>query len=292
MSNAQLAFYSLVRDATLQRLAGVSANANIDLSAARSAVVRLLQISSNPILAVRAMTSEQMDNFLHNDDTLDAIFTRIVEERDSPKLTATVALARDILTADANARVIVWTTFRENVERLTDLLAEFGATFIHGGVPVGDETSLETREGRIRAFHAADRRVRVLIANPAACSEGISLHHVCHHAIYVDRSYNAAHFLQSVDRIHRLGLLPETVTFVHVMESVAPGVIGAIDYSVRRRLITKLNMMATALEDIDLRQLALDEQEGEEPIDYDITLDDIVDLIGELSGVAPAPGEE
>ncbi len=76
------------------------------------------------------------------------------------------------------------------------------------------------------------------------------------------------------------------------MESVAPGVIGAIDYSVRRRLITKLNMMATALEDIDLRQLALDEQEGEEPIDYDITLDDIVDLIGELSGVAPAPGEE
>lgn len=89
-----------------------------------------------------------------------------------------------------------------------------------------------------------------------------------------------------------LGLSPETLTYVHVMESVAPGVVGAIDYSVRRRLIDKLNMMATALEDIDLRQLALDEQEGDEPIDYDITLDDIIDLISELSGTAPEPGEE
>ncbi|HEY3974114.1 MAG TPA: DEAD/DEAH box helicase [Candidatus Sulfotelmatobacter sp.] len=292
MSDAQLAFYSLVRDAILQRMAGVSANANIDLGAARMAVVRLLQISSNPVLAVRAMTSQQLDNFLHNDDTLEAIFTQVVAERDSPKLLATVALAREILTNDRSARVVIWSIFRENVERLSSLLSEFGATFIHGGVPVGDPNNLDTREGRIRAFHSNDLHGRVLVANPAACSEGISLHRVCHHAIYVDRSYNAAHFLQSVDRIHRLGLPPETLTYVHVMESVAPGVIGAIDYSVRRRLIDKLNMMANALEDIDLRQLALDEQEGEEPIDYDITLDDIVDLINELSGTAPEPGEE
>jgi len=292
MSDPQLAFYSLVRDAILQRLAGVSANANIDLSAARTAVVRLLQISSNPILAVRAMTSQQLDNFLHNDDTLEAIFTRIVTERDSPKLLAAVSLAREILANDQTARVVMWSMFKENVERLTGLLSEFGATYIHGDIPVGDPHNPNTREGRIRAFHSENLKCRVLVANPAACAEGISLHRVCHHAIYVDRSYNAAHFLQSVDRIHRLGLSPETLTYVHVMESVAPGVVGAIDYSVRRRLIDKLNMMATALEDIDLRQLALDEQEGDEPIDYDITLDDIVDLISELSGTAPEPGEE
>ena len=292
MSDAQLGFYSLVRDAILQRLAGVSANANIDLSAARTAVVRLLQISSNPILAVRAMTSQQLDNFLHNDDTLEAIFARIVAEHDSPKLLGAVNLAREILTNDPQARVVVWSMFKENVERLSTLLSEFGATYIHGDIPVGDPNNPNTREGRIRAFHSEDRKCRVLVANPAACAEGISLHRVCHHAIYVDRSYNAAHFLQSVDRIHRLGLSPDTLTYVHVMESIAPGVVGAIDYSVRRRLIDKLNMMATALDDIDLRQLALDEQEGEEPIDYDITLDDIVDLISELSGTAPEPGEE
>lgn len=292
MSPAQLALYSLVREAVLQRMVGVATNANIDLSAARTAVVRLLQISSNPILAVRAMTSQQLDNFLHNDETLDAVFTRIVEERDSPKMLEAVRLAREILSSDQNARVVIWSSFRENVERIAELLLDFGAAYIHGDVPVGSADDPNTREGRIKRFHASDLSCRVMSANPAACSEGISLHRVCHHAIYVDRTYNAAHYLQSVDRIHRLGLPEGTETFVYVIESIAPGVVGAIDYSVRRRMITKLNMMATALEDMDLRQLALDEQEGDEPIDYDITLDDIVDLISELSGSASAPGEE
>lgn len=292
MSDSQLALYSLVRDALLQRLAGVSPTANIDLARARTAVMRLLQISSNPILAVRSMTFEQMDDFLHNDRTLETVFNQIVEERDSRKLGAAVQLVGDILGRDRNARVVVWSAFTENVERLTELLSEYGATFIHGNVPVGSADDPNTREGRIRQFHADNMSCRVLVANPAACSEGISLHRVCHNAIYIDRTYNAAHYLQSVDRIHRLGLEPGTETSIYILESVAPGVIGSIDYSVRRRLIAKLNMMATALEDMDLRQLALDEQEGDEPIDYDITLDDIVDLVNELSATAEVPGEE
>ena len=292
MSEAQLALYSLVRDALLQRMSGVSSLANIDLSKARTAVVRLLQISSNPILAVRAMTSELMDDYLHNDETLEQIFTRIIAERDSPKLAEAQRLVREILTANKSARVVIWSAFRENVERLAELLAEFGATYIHGDVPIGSGDDPDTREGRLRRFHAADLRCRVLVANPAACSEGISLHRVCHHAIYVDRTYNAAHYLQSVDRIHRLGLDPDIETFVYLIESVAPGVIGAIDFSVRRRMIVKLHMMATALEDMDLRQLALDEEEGDEPVNYDITFDDVVDLIRELSGSAAAPEEE
>jgi SNF2 family DNA or RNA helicase len=292
MSEAQVALYGLVRNALLQRMSGVSSVANIDLSKARTAVVRLLQISSNPILAVRAMTSELMDDYMHNDEALEQIFTRIIEERDSTKLIEAQRLAREVLTADKNARVVIWSAFRENVERLAGLLAEFGATYIHGDVPIGSADDSGTREGRLRRFHAADLRCRVLVANPAACSEGISLHRVCHHAIYVDRTYNAAHYLQSVDRIHRLGLDRDTQTYVYLIESVAPAVIGAIDFSVRRRMIAKLNMMATALEDMDLRQLALDEQEGDEPVNYDITLEDVVDLIRELSGSAAAPEEE
>lgn len=45
----------------------------------------------------------------------------------------------------------------------------------------------------------------VLVANPAAAGEGISLHDVCHHAIYVDRYFDARAFMQSMDRIHRYG---------------------------------------------------------------------------------------
>jgi hypothetical protein len=47
--------------------------------------------------------------------------------------------------------------------------------------------------------------VRVLVANPAACAESISLHKACSHAIYYDLSYNCAQYVQSMDRIHRVG---------------------------------------------------------------------------------------
>jgi len=45
----------------------------------------------------------------------------------------------------------------------------------------------------------------ILIANPAACAESISLHKNCHNAIYYDLSYNSGQYLQSLDRIHRVG---------------------------------------------------------------------------------------
>ena len=45
----------------------------------------------------------------------------------------------------------------------------------------------------------------VLLANPQAMSEGISLHLECHDAIWLDRTYNAGQYLQGIDRIHRLG---------------------------------------------------------------------------------------
>ena len=44
-----------------------------------------------------------------------------------------------------------------------------------------------------------------MIANPAACAESISLHKTCQHAIYYDLTYNCAQYLQSLDRIHRVG---------------------------------------------------------------------------------------
>jgi hypothetical protein len=43
-------------------------------------------------------------------------------------------------------------------------------------------------------------------ANLAAMAEGVSPRHTCHDAIYVDRTFNAGQYLQSLDRIHRLGL--------------------------------------------------------------------------------------
>lgn len=121
--------------------------------------------------------------------------------------------------------------------------------------------------------------------------EGISLHRVCHEAIYLDRSYNAAHYLQSIDRIHRLGLPQGTETRITILQSVAPHQVGSIDHSVSRRLLTKIRAMESVLDDADIRQLALDEEDAEPPVDRDTTLDDLADLFEQLT--APTvPGEE
>jgi hypothetical protein len=86
-----------------------------------------------------------------------------------------------------------------------------------------------------------------MVANPAAASEGISLHRVCHHAIYLDRTFNAAHYLQSEDRIHRFGLPKGQETIIEIVECV-----DTVDETVRNRLGFKIGEMARALEDSSL----------------------------------------
>jgi len=78
---------------------------------------------------------------------------------------------------------------------------------IIGETPIEKENIIEgdTREKIRNEFVDSKSGLDVLIANPAACSESISLHKTCFDAIYYDLSYNCAQYLQSLDRIHRVG---------------------------------------------------------------------------------------
>ena len=143
--------------------------------------------------------------------------------------------------------MLIWSCFVRNVELIAFRLKDLGAEFIHGKVDAGDETELDTREGKIKRFHT-DKNCMVLVANPAACSEGISLHKVCQNAIYLDRSFNAAHYLQSEDRIHRLGLPKDAQPTVEFVECE-----NSIDQVVRERLAFKVKSMANALNDSSLK---------------------------------------
>ncbi|HOY79733.1 MAG TPA: C-terminal helicase domain-containing protein, partial [Hyphomonadaceae bacterium] len=150
------------------------------------------------------------------------------------------------LAADGK-KVLLWSSFVRNVEYMADRLADLGAVYIHGGVDAGDEEDDETREGKIKMFHD-DPNCMVMVANPAAASEGVSLHRICHHAIYLDRTFNAAHFLQSQDRIHRFGLPPEQETTIEIVECR-----GTVDETVHQRLQNKINAMSDALNDPSIR---------------------------------------
>lgn len=103
----------------------------------------------------------------------------------------------------------------------------------------------------------------ILVTNPATCSESISLHQACHHAIYLDRTYDAALFLQSIDRIHRLGLSPEIEITIHIIQASIDGE-DTIDHLVDSSIQTKRADMEQLLEGAEVRPLrqGLSDAEG------------------------------
>lgn len=194
-------------------------------------VMRILQASSNPALLFRSWEGRT------------ELLAAAIEEGDSPKLRYAAHRAGQL--SAQGKKVLIWSSFRGNVESLAIRLADLGAVYIHGSVDAGDEEDDDTREGKLRRFHE-DPSCKVLVANPAAAAEGISLHTVCQHAIYVDRTYNAAHYLQSEDRIHRLGTTVSPLIEVLEFED-------CIDQSVASRLESKVRRMADVLNDRSLQ---------------------------------------
>ena len=273
MGRGQLALYALVRSEALRQLANIRSG-SIDFAGARKSVMRLLQLSSNPMLALRAITTDITGI---NSGLVD----QVAEDGPSPKMLAVAAKAREL--AMNGRKSVIWTIFTDTIEQMMLMLADLNPVSLYGAVPSGETSDPETREGRLERFHKDDDCM-VMIANPAAAGEGISLHTVCHEALYLDRSYVSTHYLQSIDRIHRLGLDPNETTNVHIFQTRAPQGLGCIDHSVSRRLALKVRAMQQLLDDRDLHQIALDEENAEEPVEYDIDIQDIVDLVEELEG--------
>lgn len=95
-----------------------------------------------------------------------------------------------------NEKVIVWTSFTGNVRSLRNRYKEFGAQMLFGEIPIIDRNVV------VKKF-MNDENCKVLIANPAAAKEGLTLTSA-NNAVYLDRSFKMDDYLQSQDRIHRI----------------------------------------------------------------------------------------
>jgi SNF2 family DNA or RNA helicase len=145
---------------------------------------------------------------------------------------------------DGGNKVIVWSSFVHNLTMLRKLLSAYNPVVVYGGVPYSSSDEEEvTREQLITKFKV-DHECRLLIANPAACAESISLHTVCHKAVYLDRTFNCAHYMQSLDRIHRIGLEPSQKTEYFLVVAR-----NTIDEAIQDRLKQKMLNMEHVLED-------------------------------------------
>jgi len=283
LSPAHLALYSVLQDDLRARASELrQGNAAFALTRARRSVIRLLQCAVNPALVVPSFES-----FISTSDS--GLLQAALEEGVSARVRHAVELT-ERLVADGR-KVLLWTIFTNTIHQLQNLLSHCNPALIYGDIDTGDADDDATRQGQLRRFKQ-DPSCSVLIANPAAAAEGISLHLECHDAIYVDRSYNAAHFLQSIDRIHRLGLPPDTETTIYVLQNRLPLGVASIDASVQRRLGRKIRDMERLLADPDLHELALEEENASMAIEDTISLQDIDDLISELEGTAPQVSED
>lgn len=151
-----------------------------------------------------------------------------------------------------NDKVVIWATFIHTIHGLKRYLESQGIPCqeLYGATPVekdgieddSDEFIL-TREKIVKAFQLPTCPFKVIIANPFAVAESISLHKACHDAIYIERSFNAAHFVQSKDRIHRYGLAPGTVTNYYYVLSR-----DTVDETIDTRLAEKEKRMNEIME--------------------------------------------
>ena len=207
----------------------------------RARATRLLQVAVNPALLRKACEEFRLPPL----DLTGIPLREGLEHYANYEIPAKIALAcgqaREIVRQQK--KVLLWSTFVHNLRMLASELREFNPVVIFGGVPLAASDSIElSRETLIQRF-LNDSSCQVLIANPAACGESISLHTACHDAIYVDRSFNCAHYLQSLDRIHRLGLPPDISTTYYLLVCQ-----DSIDEIVHQRLKEKMRRMRDVTE--------------------------------------------
>ncbi len=290
ISGTQAEVYELIESQFRKRIEDADSWQQKIAALRRAKPIRLLQAAANPDLLNRVDGYYRLPRLESATPTL---MQRLASYRGSElpaKSRFALSLVREILSR--NEKVVCWSNFVPNLDQFAELVrAETGAPCfqIDGRVATADEAEdqadsdsppeIETRERIIEQFLSVSGGA-VLVTNPASCSESISLHRTCHNVIYLDRTYDCALFLQSIDRVHRLGLPDQASVMIHVLLATNASR-QTIDHLVDASLDRKHANMKQLLEGAELKPLAL----SEEPLrDAEGTDQDLSDLLHFLLG--------
>ena len=122
----------------------------------------------------------------------------------SAKLTALDQLVKEIVET-AGKKLIIWSFYKTSLRNLFERYKGYSPVLLDGSA------NAKQRSTSVYSFQN-DPGTRICIANPAAAGAGITLHSASD-AAYISFSNQAAHFLQSIDRIHRRGQESESVNY-------------------------------------------------------------------------------
>lgn len=253
MSQEQRDIYDVIESRFVSEIQEDIANDYVsDMTKAKT--IRLMQAATNPLLLKEPLKNAIGEDFDFNVEDFDAdnsFVSKVLNYKKvevPAKFLKTLDIVNDIL--NRGEKVVIWATFIKNIESLSEFLNKKGIEnrMLYGSTPVEREGAADinnefTREGIVKEFNSPNSSFKVIIANPFAVAESISLHKACHNAIYLERSFNAAHFLQSKDRIHRYGLPANVTTHYYFLISE-----NSIDETIDQRLVQKEDRLTRIIE--------------------------------------------
>ena len=239
----------------------------------RARLIRLRQAATNPSLLLGPLDA---DGVLELGDRspvsgAEVAIAQRVQDFDASMHLRKLEEVRRLVTEviGREGKVVVWSYFLGNLALLQRELSSCAevVNVISGATPIADSdveeaSGLQSRERIILQFNTTPKTV-ILIANPQAVGESISLHKAADTAIYFDRDFNAAKFIQSKDRIHRYdpdGGSPKKYYYIMSEDTV--------EQVVDERLVIKEERMAKLIDTdaIPLFDIALSGDESMEDI--------------------------
>jgi SNF2 family DNA or RNA helicase len=227
----------------------------------RGRMMRLRQCLSYARLLGSAVL-EYDENLLEGKRSLADTIRRYDELERPAKLETLVSIVGQL--RKKGEKVVIWSNFVESLKLICASLKVqgHGAALIYGATPTENTSVREelTREKIIAAFVCRSSNLDVLVANPAACAESISLHKECSHAIYYDLSYNCAQYLQSLDRIHRVGGSENKTAHYHFLQYA-----NTIDSDILTNVLKKAKNMSDVI-DQDYPIYSLDMFSGDDEL--------------------------
>jgi SNF2 family DNA or RNA helicase len=221
----------------------------------KAKLIRLRQASTNPALLSKTLKDSLANDeweydpnsrfTTDSDETInDSEFFKKICDYSKLEIPQKFIAIKDLLLNDIlknGGKVIIWTIFIQNAKELQEYLKK---NKIKSKLLIG-EVPQDEREKTIKKFNDPnDNDFQVIIANPFSVAESISLHKGCHNAIYMERDYNCSNFIQSKDRIHRVGLEKDQLTRYFYFISK-----NSIDEVIDDRLKIKIKRMEEIIDD-------------------------------------------
>lgn len=221
-------------------------------------MLRVMQLETDPRMLLEDLDPAEYSWLLdENEETGEIDYVDYSEEIEEMILRAPASIKIEHCINLANRLhsegkpVIIWCIFVKTMFTLEEKLRELGinARIVYGG------NSQEEREQTLDRFRNGD--IDVLITNPHTLAESVSLHSVCHDAIYYEYSFNLVHLLQSKDRIHRLGLPEGQYTQYFFLQDVYDNYNDgySLDENIYDRLKGKEQTMLKAIADQQLEAM-------------------------------------